>query len=355
MQRLTARSRHREKPLYRALYCGISGSKRFSPPSLRIPFGAPVLRELRSETEIIILLQSEQNSTAEYIPAQPLFESGYRDGAVSVGLYSPERLLEFRHFASSSGGILEENTAVYNMNPVQVRELRLDRLARFEQEQLWSSDSVFLLKVTAKDNPRDERLIALVDVPSARMELDADRTIRRMVPFEHALMDAVFAMRAEQAKRKRRLYWNRIVIHMRAVLSTTIEQVRDYAEKIVYRMEDLGLEKFTVYSRRPSRKTGGIEEIELDFENISGTNFTLKSRPPSSEPLRPMDDYIAKVVRARQRGTVYPYEIVKMITRPGYQVAEPFPKGEFEEYDIEIDPDTGEQRTVSVKNQALRK
>ncbi len=339
IQSFTARSRHKGKTYTTVLF--VARPDQFK--------NTLQLLSSVSSQEIIILLQSEQNSTAEYIPAQQLFESGYRDGAVSVGLYSPERLLEFRHFTSSSGGILEENTAAYNMNPVQVRELRLDRLARFEQEQLWSSDSVFLLKVTAKDNPRDERLIALVDVPSARMELDEDRTIRRMVPFEHALMDAVFAMRAEQAKRKRRLYWNRIVIHMRAVLSTTIEQVRDYAEKIVYRMEDLGLEKFTVYSRRPSRKTGGIEEIELDFENISGTNFTLKSRPPSSEPLRPMDDYIAKVVRARQRGTVYPYEIVKMITRPGYQVAEPFPKGDFEEYDIEIDPDTGEQHTVSVK------
>lgn len=344
----TAQSRHRETTFYTVLI--IAGYPEFEEVAGRLASVPPQTASGSQETEIIILLQSEQDSATNYIPEHPLLESGYSAGPVSVGLYSPARMLEFRHFAPTSSGKLEEKSAVYNMNPVQIRELRMDRLEHFEQEQLLASDSVFLLKVTAKDNPRDERLIALVDVPSARMELDADRTIRRMVPFEHALMDAVFAMRAEQAKRKRRLHWNRIVIHMRAVLNTTLDQVRDYAEKIVYRMEDLGLEKFTVYSRRPARRTEGIEEIELDFENISGTNFTLRSRTPSLEPLSPMDDYIAKVVRARQRGTIYPYEIIKMLTRPGYQVAETFPKGEFEEFDIEIDNGTGEQRTVPVKN-----
>lgn len=300
--------------------------------------------------ELIVLIQTEEESGGEIDAPASLAGQQSEFDLVSVGLYMRERLVDFRNFESDSEGILLEDKATRKMNPVQRRELRVQRLANFEQEQLYTTDSVFLLKLTARENPRDERFIALVDVPSARMELDENRAIKRMVPLENVLMEAVFAMRAEQARRKRRLYWNRIVIHIRAVLNTTLDQVRDYAGKVVVRMKDLGLEKFTVYSRRPAQRGEGREEIQLDFENISGTNFALRSRTPSSEPLEPMDEYIARVVRARQRGTIYPYEIVKMITRSGYQVTEAFPRGEFEEYDIEVGPDTGEQRIVSVKD-----
>jgi acetyl-CoA carboxylase carboxyltransferase component len=55
------------------------------------------------------------------------------------------------------------------------------------------------------------------------------------------------------------------------------------------------------------------------------------------------------VVRARQRGALYPYEIIKMITRVGVPVRQPFPRGEFEEFDIEVEPAAGTQRIVSVK------
>ncbi|MFW6368832.1 MAG: carboxyl transferase domain-containing protein, partial [Spirochaetota bacterium] len=52
--------------------------------------------------------------------------------------------------------------------------------------------------------------------------------------------------------------------------------------------------------------------------------------------LQPMDSYTARVVRARQRGTIYPYELIKLITRTGVQVSERFPKGSFEEFDIDV-------------------
>ncbi len=39
------------------------------------------------------------------------------------------------------------------------------------------------------------------------------------------------------------------------------------------------------------------------------------------EPLQPMDDYVVGVVRNRQRGNVYPYELIKQITHTGYRVS----------------------------------
>ena len=47
------------------------------------------------------------------------------------------------------------------------------------------------------------------------------------------------------------------------------------------RTVDLGLERIVLYSRRPQASGSGVEEVELLFENISGTSFTVRGRPPS--------------------------------------------------------------------------
>ena len=47
---------------------------------------------------------------------------------------------------------------------------------------------------------------------------------------------------------------------------------------------------------------------------------------PPTEPIEPLDDYRQKVLRARSRGTVYPYELTGML-------AGPF--GSFTEYDLD--------------------
>ncbi len=232
-------------------------------------------------------------------------------------------------------------------NPLRYRELRVHRLKHFRTKVAYASEFVTLLEAQSYENSRDERFIALVEVPTTRFERDPEGGIRRMVAFENVFMEAVYAMRAEQAKRRRRLQWNRIVIHIRSVLNVALDDVREYAEVLAARASDLGLEKIVTYSRRMNSATAQPEEIELLFEQISGSGFTLRGRAPSLEPLQPMDDYTARVVRARQRGTIYPYELIKLITRTGVQVNEQFPKGDFEEFDI--DGSNGDTAYVSVK------
>ncbi|MFP4644541.1 MAG: carboxyl transferase domain-containing protein [Spirochaetales bacterium] len=232
-------------------------------------------------------------------------------------------------------------------NPLRYRELRAHRLKHFRTKVAYASEFVTLLEAQSYENSRDERFVALVEVPTSRFERDADGGIRRMVAFENVFMEAVYAMRAEQAKRRRRLQWNRIVIHIRSVLNVALDDVSEYAELLAPRTADLGLEKIVAYSRRINPKTGQPEEIELLFEQISGTGFSLRGRAPSLEPMQPMDDYTARVVRARQRGTIYPYELIKLITRTGVQVNERFPKGEFEEFDIDVSE--GANAYISVK------
>jgi acetyl-CoA carboxylase carboxyltransferase component/pyruvate/2-oxoglutarate dehydrogenase complex dihydrolipoamide acyltransferase (E2) component len=306
--------------------------------------------EFPAPPEVILLLPEEPEAAVdrdrllELAGAAPLAAAW-----VSLGFLDPAGGETFHTFAPDAERRWREDPDRRGFNPRSYRELRVQRLARFKPTLLYSSEWVKLLHLSARENPKDERLIALAEVPSARLEYDERGRIRRMVALEDVFMEAVYAMRAEQARRRQRLHWNRIVLHMHTVLNTTLEQNREYAARLAARTADLGLEKIVLYSRRPRRGAAGAEEVELLFENISGSAFSLRGRRPSEEPLAPMDSYVARVVRARQRGVVYPYEILKLVTRSGVPVKRRLPKGEFEEFDIGLEPESGRERAVSVK------
>ena len=303
-----------------------------------------------AELELILLIsRDEQSPETDRLVAHTL-ERPLAASFLALGVIPPDGRRYYRTLHYADDGTWCEDHARLSFGPMSYRELRVFRLRRFHLEMLYQSESVYVVGATAKDNPRDERLFALVQVPSTRVELDEHGNIARMVALENVLMEAVYAMRAEQAGRKRRLHWNRIFLHARTVLQATIDQVRDYGGRLAARTTDLGIEQLVVYSRRSRPSDGELEQIELVFENISGSTFSLRGRSPSTEALAPMDSYVAKVVRARQRGTLYPYEILKMMTRTGYPVTETFPRGEFEEFEIEVDESTGAQNAFSVKS-----
>ena len=218
--------------------------------------------------------------------------------------------------------------------PLEYRELRLYRLTNFHLEYLAGGEEYHLVRGVAKENPKDERIFAFVEVSTTRPEFTPDGRIGRMVAFEHVFMEAIYAFRKEQIKRKHRLFWNRIVIHIRPVLDISVRVIQEYAERMAARTLGLGMERLTLYCRfvNPDRQ---IRERELLFDNIVGTNFTIRDREPSRKPMEPMDSYVAKVVRARQRGTVYPYEIIRMLTSESNDSRRTsYLPGTFEEFDL---------------------
>jgi acetyl/propionyl-CoA carboxylase alpha subunit/acetyl-CoA carboxylase carboxyltransferase component len=324
------------EPLLAALRSALSGDAAWSFPS-----GPP---------ELILLLPEEPGSAVDREgPLELAARTPLPASWLCLGFLDPAGTETFHTFVPDAESRWREDPERRGFNPRSYRELRVHRLARFKTTLLYSSEWVKLLHLEARENPKDQRLIALAQVPSARLELDELGRIRRMVALEDVFMEAVYAMRAEQARRRQRLYWNRIVLHVHTVLNTTLEQNREYAARLAARTADLGLEKIVLYSRRLRRGGKGTEEVELLFENISGPAFSLRGRKPSEEPLAPMDTYVARVVRARQRGVVYPYEILKLLTRPGVPVKHRLPKGEFEEFDIRLEEPGGRQQIVSVK------
>src|SRR5699024_964374 len=58
----------------------------------------------------------------------------------------------------------------------------------------------------------------------------------------------------------------------------------------------------------------------------AGSGVQVRMDTPSTEPIEPLDDYGQKVLRARRRDTIYPYELIDILAGP---------RGEFVEYDLE--------------------
>ena len=55
--------------------------------------------------------------------------------------------------------------------------------------------------------------------------------------------------------------------------------------------------------------------MQVRISNPGGRGLLMTFRPATKlQPLKPLSEYDQKVVRMRQRGLIYPYEIIKMLT-----------------------------------------
>ncbi len=290
------------------------------------------------ETEILVFLTGSAGEAGRTVREKALADLKVSASFLCFGLVTPDGL-HYETYRPETGMRWKADPERAAFHPLAFRELRIFRLQRFARQVLQTGEGFHLLHVTAKDNPRDERLMAFVAVDTTRAEFTPDGSIGRMVALEKSLMDGVYALRTEQIKRRSRLHWNRIVIHIRPVLEVSLPVIQDYAARLAARTLELGMERLTIYCRLVDLATRKIEERELLFDNIVGTSFTLSSREPSREPMLPMDSYVARVVRARQRGAIYPYEIIKMLASPESAGKTDFPPGVFEEFDLAEETD----------------
>ncbi|MFP4491998.1 MAG: carboxyl transferase domain-containing protein, partial [Spirochaetaceae bacterium] len=301
--------------------------------------------------EMVIFVYCEKPQTEEMsdsIFRRILQNPGHDSTTLSAGLYNAEGRTAFRSFTFTD--TWQEISTARGFSPLQYRELRVYRLKNFKTKILYHSESVMLLEATSKDNPKDIRLFAFADVSEIEPETDSTHSFRRLLMFENLYMEAVFAMRSAQAKYRYRLQWNRIIIHNRNLLRIRFRELRDYGFRLMHAAGDLGLEKLTVYTRRKRWSEEQVRELQLDFSIVTENHLALRNRPPAEEPLESFSQYVTKAVRSRQRGMVYPYEFIKMLTNTGISKDSTIPAGVFEEFDIEVDPSSGEQSIVSAAN-----
>ena len=263
-------------------------------------------------------------------------------GRIVVAIGGPGRgqgMAGMQHFTyRPCPQIYEEENLVRGVHPMMAKRLHLWRLKNFNVERLPSVEDVYLLYAVAKENPKDERLFAVAEIRDLTPVRDQQGRIVQLPHLERMFAEAVAGMRLFQSRRapNKRLYWNRILLYVWPPLNFTRDEVNEIVRKLAPSTDGLGLEQVVVRARIPQPETGELRDMVVRISSPGGAGQLMTFRPATKlQPLKPLNEYAQKVVRMRQRGMIYPYEIIKMLTPVPEGIATEFPPGDFVEYDLD--------------------
>ncbi|GAA0220611.1 biotin carboxylase N-terminal domain-containing protein [Saccharothrix mutabilis subsp. mutabilis] len=229
-------------------------------------------------------------------------------------------------FRPSLHGLAEERL-VRGLHPRIAERMQLDRLRDFDLTRLPSLDEeVYLYQCVAKDNPSDERLVALAQVRDLTPLRDDDGRIAALPAAEDVLAACLDAIRRARSRHGggHRLATNRIVLYAWPPTDLHSEDLHAVAQRVLPTTTGLDLEEVLFLARRRD-ETGKLVDIAVRIGDDAGAGVRLTLVKPPTEAVRPLDDYRQNVLRARSRGTVYPYELIDVLTGPD---------GSFTEYDL---------------------
>ncbi len=237
-----------------------------------------------------------------------------------------------------NGNAYEEEKLYRGLHPMMGKRLHLWRLSNFNIERLPSVEDVYLLHGVARENPKDERLFVCAEVRDVTPVRDAAGRIAQLPHLERMLSEAMASIRLFQSRRpiNKRLYWNRILLYVWPPLNLKRDELRDMVRRLAPATEGLGLEQVVVRARIPSPATGELRDMVIRISIPGGSGMLITFRPTDKlQPIRPLSEYEQKVVRMRQRGLIYPYEIIKMLTPAREHTRAEFPPGDFVEHDLD--------------------
>jgi acetyl/propionyl-CoA carboxylase alpha subunit/acetyl-CoA carboxylase carboxyltransferase component len=244
-----------------------------------------------------------------------------------------------QHFTyRPTGNGYEEEKFYRGIHPMMGKRLHLWRLSNFKIERLPSVEDVYLLHAVARDNPKDERLFACAEVRDVTPVRDEKGSIVELPHLERMLTEAMAGIRLFQSRRlpHQRLYWNRILLNVWPPLNLGRDELRDLVARLAPATEGLGLEQVIVRARIPNPATGELRDMVVRVSSPGGSGMLITYRPAAKlEPMKPLAEYEQKVVRMRQRGLIYPYEIIKMLTPAPQHTRAEFPAGDFVEHDLD--------------------
>ncbi|MBY6368637.1 ATP-binding protein [Rhodococcoides corynebacterioides] len=231
----------------------------------------------------------------------------------------------FRPTADRSA--LAEDISLRDLHPLTGQRLDLWRLKNFDGVRIPSTPGTFLFDVVAKYNPKDERLIALAEIRDATVQFDAAGNVVAAPALERTLSACLDGIRRAQSRRgNRRLDHNRVVLYVWPVLDLPLDKLRTVARHLAPLTVAAGLEEITMMARVSVRPGAEPTRQALRFSYRPGTGVVTRITEPPTEPMRPLDTYTQNVQRSQARGTVYPYELIPVLTKRD---------GSFTEYDLD--------------------
>ncbi len=269
---------------------------------------------------------------------------------VNLTLRPPTGPLVHRSFAWSPDGMVEVE-GLHGIHPEAANRIDLERLRNFELERLEAPDDIYAFHLRSRDIDGDERILVLADVRGRSPDEGHEAELHEAA-FERDFHEACRCLRGHLGARdpRRRLQWNRIALFAAPAIYLDAALVERLAQRLAPATRHLGLEKVVVRLNVLDRDTPGApaRAQEIVISDPTGSQMELMRRAPHHDPLRPASEYERRVVEARRRRLVYPYEIVRMLSGGAGAKGEEarIPAGRFEEYDL--DPIGARPAAVSV-------
>jgi acetyl/propionyl-CoA carboxylase alpha subunit/acetyl-CoA carboxylase carboxyltransferase component len=223
----------------------------------------------------------------------------------------------------------DEDRAQRGWHPLVAERLGLWRFPRFELTRLPADPDVHLFRLQGLQNRDDQRLVALADVRDLTIVRDDSGRVTGLPQLERILDSCLDSLRSARSADRdlARLDWNRIKLYVWPAVEAPLADLGSVIRSLAPRTGALGLEQIMVQFRDAEGR-----ERMLRMSRPPGAGLTLRVTDPPPGPLRELNAYTQNVIRARRRGTVYPYELISLITRspdPGGEA------GEFTEYDLD--------------------
>ena len=246
---------------------------------------------------------------------------------VTVTVCTPLGDVEHLTFRPATDGLVEERV-IRGMHPLTGQRLDLWRLKNFDGVRLACAEDTYLFHLVAKENPADERLIAMAEVRDVTPLRDAAGDIIGFPTLERLLAACLDGIRRAQSQRgaSRRLDHNRIFLYAWPSIELPLSEIASFVRTTAALTVGAGLDEIVLLSRLQEEPGVPPRDVALRFSYRpgAGVGMTVTDRP--TEPLRPLDEYTQKVLRSRARGAIYPYELMPLLAGKG---------GTFVEYDLD--------------------
>ncbi|MCW2676638.1 MAG: acetyl-CoA carboxylase, biotin carboxylase subunit, partial [Modestobacter sp.] len=229
-------------------------------------------------------------------------------------------------FRPSPDGLAEDRI-IRGLHPLTAQRLNLWRLKNFDGERLPSAEDTCLFHITARDNPNDERFVAMAEVRDLTPLRDEAGDIVGFPTVERLLTACLDGLRQAQAQRRSRrpLEHNRIYLYAWPSIELPLDQVATFARTAAPLTVGAGLDQIVLLARL-QEEGSAPREVAVRFSYRPGTGVRMRVTDRPTEPMRPLDEYAEKVLSSRARGALYPYELAPLLAGPD---------GTFVEHDLD--------------------
>ncbi|QDQ99430.1 biotin carboxylase N-terminal domain-containing protein [Tomitella fengzijianii] len=241
-------------------------------------------------------------------------------------------------FRPDADGAPQEEVVIRDLHPLTAQRLDLWRLKNFVGTRMPAAPGTYLYHLEGRENPSDERLIALAEVRDATPEFDAAGEVVGMPEIERTLTACLDGIRRAQGARagKRRLDANRVVLYIWPTITLAPDRIEQIARNIAPITQGAGIEQIILMASisdaaepgQGGAGQAGTRDVAVRFSYRSGAGVVMSITEPPARPMQPVSAYTQKVQRSRARGTVYPYELIPLLTGPD---------GTFVEHDLADD------------------